>query len=393
MRSMTNAQPGNIRHYMCLVLTIVIALSSTVAAAEVPTTLTHQGRLTNMQGEPEEGPVDLTFMIYDEVTGGEVVWEQEKTGIALNNGFYTVELGGEDNPLDAEFWRRGPTYITISVDGGAELVPRIPINSVPYASVASHAETASRVEGMEKLRSAMVFDAVASGAGLIGEARSEATAYAGQLHFVGASDEDATGDAPAWLIDSDDGEGYLSMGYALVRTRVRVANNSLGDRLATFACSAQRGGEWQVLDSANLIPGDFEGDGVWRDYHLHCDFLPDDEDQRIGIIDFEPGITDLSIDYVGIEPFPERPFVNSEMIEDDAVGADEIRNATPIYNSPNGCPKSGLTLDSSCTTQACANDGCGILNNQICFYSCNGDCNADMSQSCSADFVGYVVGP
>ncbi len=118
-----------------------------VAMAQVPESLTHQGRLLDDSGEPRTGEVSLRFTIYDAETDGALVWEsQEKTVDLGDSGFYSVTLGGEENPISGETLGGGaPLWIALSVDGGEELSPRIRLRSVPYAVRAGTAASAESV--------------------------------------------------------------------------------------------------------------------------------------------------------------------------------------------------------------------------------------------------------
>jgi hypothetical protein len=124
-----------------------VALGATTAAAEVPKSLTHQGRLLNDDGEPKTGEAVLQFTIYDAKSGGALVWESKSKSVDLgDSGFYSVTLGGEQNPIDAETLAGdSPLWISMTVDGGEELSPRVRLRSVPYAVRAGTAASAESV--------------------------------------------------------------------------------------------------------------------------------------------------------------------------------------------------------------------------------------------------------
>jgi len=88
------------------------------------------------------GQVSLQFAIYDAETGGTIVWESSEKRLDLgSSGFYSVTLGGSDNPIESENLKGGPLWIGLTVDGGEELTPRLPLESVPYAVRAGRAES------------------------------------------------------------------------------------------------------------------------------------------------------------------------------------------------------------------------------------------------------------
>lgn len=112
----------------------------------VPDTLTHQGRLMDEDNQPIVGDVELTYTIWDHPTEGSVLW-QDVVEIELDDtGFYSVELGGEDNPIDSVVLADGAGWMGISIDGGEEMDPRISLNSVPFALAAQTAVAAGEAE-------------------------------------------------------------------------------------------------------------------------------------------------------------------------------------------------------------------------------------------------------
>ena len=113
------------------------------AAAQVPNSLVQQGRLVADSGEPVEGSVEMTFTIYDSESGGAVLWQQATDVTLDQNGFYSVTLGSDSNPVDTTVLMDGQAWLSISIDGGAELSPRQKLNSVPFAQIAAHAASVS----------------------------------------------------------------------------------------------------------------------------------------------------------------------------------------------------------------------------------------------------------
>ncbi len=116
-------------------------LSSTAAWA-APAQLGHQGRLLDDAGVPVEGEVSLLFRLYDDAASGSVVWE-ETHDVSAENGFYSVVLGADEasNPLDVSLVADNALFLELVVDGGDPLSPRHGLNSVPYAMVATQAES------------------------------------------------------------------------------------------------------------------------------------------------------------------------------------------------------------------------------------------------------------
>lgn len=154
-------------------LGLALAMSATTllaapAFAQAPTTLLQQGRLLNDDGEPVNGLVEMQFTIYSSASGGEVLWQDEISVQLDDSGFYSVALGNQGSPLDAAIFADGETWITVAIDGGEELSPRLKLHSVPYAlnsAVAVRAAVADQVAAGAVTRESLsedVFDQTAA---------------------------------------------------------------------------------------------------------------------------------------------------------------------------------------------------------------------------------------
>ena len=113
------------------------------AAVEgVPDAMTHQGRLVDDDNHPISGDVELTYTIWDHPTEGALVWQDVIVADVDETGFYSVELGGEDNPIDAAVLADGEAWLGVAVDNDEEMEPRIGLHSVPYSVIAGRASYA-----------------------------------------------------------------------------------------------------------------------------------------------------------------------------------------------------------------------------------------------------------
>jgi hypothetical protein len=122
-------------------LSIAVLLGLVHEAGAVPSTMSFTARLTDTSGEPIDGRVDVTFRVFDQVTAGNLLWEEVQTGIAADAGLLYAELGGVDpstNGLDASVFDGGARFLEVIVDGDT-LGPRLPLLSVPYAITAGQA--------------------------------------------------------------------------------------------------------------------------------------------------------------------------------------------------------------------------------------------------------------
>ncbi len=119
-------------------------------AHAVPGTVTFTARLTDDSG-PVEGDVTLVLRVYDAASGGALLWEETQAGVPAVDGLVYASLGAVDpvnNALDGSVFDGGAAFLELTVDGDT-LSPRIPIESVPYAIHAGHAETAAVASALD----------------------------------------------------------------------------------------------------------------------------------------------------------------------------------------------------------------------------------------------------
>lgn len=107
-----------------------------VAAAAVPTTITHQGRLFNTSGQPINETLDVTFAIYDADDAMIPIWS-EVHSITFEEGYFSVDLG-EQVPFGDGTFDGSSRYLGITVGADPEMTPRANVQSVPYALLANN---------------------------------------------------------------------------------------------------------------------------------------------------------------------------------------------------------------------------------------------------------------
>ncbi len=125
-----------------------LAWSAPAQAEWGPPEIAVQGLLTNLADEPVEGPVDLTFVLYQGEGGAQGVWTETHLDVDLVAGHFDLVLGTV-NPMDAPpvFEQFDDLWVGISVNGGPEL-PRAPLAAVGYAMQARHAEYCGSLTGV-----------------------------------------------------------------------------------------------------------------------------------------------------------------------------------------------------------------------------------------------------
>lgn len=130
----------------CLALMSAPAFSVSMAVAQqIPETLSYQGILTDVSGTPlADGTYSVQFRFYETPTGGApvVILTAPAT---TRKGLFSVILGANDtltNNLVPFLIGQKQHYIGITVNGGAELAPRVQLTTVPYSISAFKAVSA-----------------------------------------------------------------------------------------------------------------------------------------------------------------------------------------------------------------------------------------------------------
>ncbi len=115
-------------HHRNLVLAVLVLAGQ--AFSQVPHIMSYQGILTDASGTPvPDGPVNLTFRLFDAPAGGTAVWEESQQ-VAVSKGVFNALLGST-TPLDLPFDK--PYWLSVMVGQGLELTPRAPLSASPYS--------------------------------------------------------------------------------------------------------------------------------------------------------------------------------------------------------------------------------------------------------------------
>ncbi len=133
------------KHYSRL-LAVMLAAVATTALADVPRVISYQGRLTNNNGGPLAGPVQLVVRFYDAASGGTVLFSETHADVPLAKGVFSIQIGSQGGGVPDSALNSAETWLGISVDGGVELTPRTRMGMVPFAAKAAVAERTSAAE-------------------------------------------------------------------------------------------------------------------------------------------------------------------------------------------------------------------------------------------------------
>lgn len=93
-------------------------------------TLNIQGIVRKSTGANlDDGTYSMTFRLYTTSSGGSNIWSETHDNMDVTSGVYSADLG-LINPFTIPFDQ--PYFLGISVDGGAEVSPRLRLTASPY---------------------------------------------------------------------------------------------------------------------------------------------------------------------------------------------------------------------------------------------------------------------
>lgn len=109
-----------------------LALSSAAAFAAVPNVIPYQGRLTDAAGNPVNGAQNLTFRLFNVVSGvGAALYTETQNGVTVTNGLFNVSIGSV-TPLPSAVFSGGELFLEIQA-GAETMTPRQRLGTVAYA--------------------------------------------------------------------------------------------------------------------------------------------------------------------------------------------------------------------------------------------------------------------
>jgi hypothetical protein len=118
---------------ICCALPLMAQHSASVDSV-VPAIVKFTGTLNDINGKPLTGTVGVSFLLYQEQTGGAPLWIETQNVQADKNGHYSVVLGSTtSHGLPAEAFTGGEArWLAVQPSGQAEQA-RVVLVSVPYA--------------------------------------------------------------------------------------------------------------------------------------------------------------------------------------------------------------------------------------------------------------------
>ncbi|MEE8573298.1 MAG: hypothetical protein V3T20_08525 [Gemmatimonadota bacterium] len=129
---------------MLILCALALLLVPCLAQADIAEIMSYQGVLRDAGGNPvSDGSYLVSFRIYDVETGGTALWVENQT-LTAEGGIINAHLGSVVTLTTLEF--DVPYWLGIGVEHEAELVPRTPFTTVPYAATAGSANHCDNVD-------------------------------------------------------------------------------------------------------------------------------------------------------------------------------------------------------------------------------------------------------
>ena len=125
-----------LRHIRSAMLVALACGSFGIATAQdVPNLIHFQARLADSLNVPLAGPVTITVRLWDDPLAGNELWDETQTVTALDGAVNTMLGGTSSMPLD--LFDNGTLWMGIEVASDGEMLPRLAVNSMPFARAAA----------------------------------------------------------------------------------------------------------------------------------------------------------------------------------------------------------------------------------------------------------------
>jgi len=120
----------------CAAVALAAILGGTGIAHALPNEFAQEGLLVTVDGDPVQGAHTIRVRLWNAAVGGAALHDETFADQQLVEGYYFVGIGSTRALNPAIF--SGNVWIGISIDGGAELTPRVALRKVPAAMVADN---------------------------------------------------------------------------------------------------------------------------------------------------------------------------------------------------------------------------------------------------------------
>lgn len=125
---------------------IGLALFAPLVLSAPPQTINYQGYLTNPGGTPVDNAVVMTFKLYDAASGGAALYSETQLSVSVASGNFNALIGAVTPitlPFDVPYW------LSVAINSDAEMSPRQPLASSPYAFRAASLDSTATLAGSQ----------------------------------------------------------------------------------------------------------------------------------------------------------------------------------------------------------------------------------------------------
>jgi hypothetical protein len=122
-------------HSWALARLAVILLILPNLAWALPNEMAQEGVVFDAQGIGLDGPHTIRVRIYDGAVGGAALFDEAHVNVPFSEGYYAISVGSVV-ALPPALMSRPQLFVGMTIDGGAELIPRPPLRKVPGAFTA-----------------------------------------------------------------------------------------------------------------------------------------------------------------------------------------------------------------------------------------------------------------
>ena len=124
-------------------IAVTFLLFAQLSSFAVPEQMNFQGILRDNNGNFLQGTYTVTYYIYAVPAGGAPIWTETRS-VAIEDGLFNVILG-EVTPISSAIFDGTKKYLATQLQGDSEMVPRVPLLTVPYAFRAGTAEAVATI--------------------------------------------------------------------------------------------------------------------------------------------------------------------------------------------------------------------------------------------------------
>ena len=116
-----------------------------MSSTAIPKMISYQGVLTDVEGNPLDTTVSMTFTIYDASSGGTALWTETHGFVTVTAGVFSVLLGSI-TPIPTSVFDQPDRWLGLVVGGDPEM-DRERILSVPYAYTCGSGDADWTIDG------------------------------------------------------------------------------------------------------------------------------------------------------------------------------------------------------------------------------------------------------